>query len=423
MMAGSLAKNSMLTMTANILLASSNWLLLVIIAKQFNVQTLGYFVMTLSICSPAFLFASFKIRTLLIVDSKWRFTLTEYATARLLSNFFITVCILTLVFTNFIALPFLTVATVIGYKWCDTWSEFCQSYMRRLHKFEMSSGTLAARSLITILFVLLTAVTFKSFNWLLLAWLIVAMIFALFDTYLLRRLSQSHEKAGFSFSSLMKIKSVNRAFSLYREYITVAVAVAISSLFVHLPNILLGYQLDIISAGIFATISYFLIAGGIFVNSVSQASTPRLAHLLKTGDYEAFILLIKKLCLIGIIIGASGLVISVFSGKYFLTLFYTPDIAKFSETLNWVMAAAAVRYVYIFLGTSLAAAQQFHIQTKIYALGLLTMLCGGYLLIDANGLVGAGQAMFAATIVELMLFVLVTKNSLQLAFSKEHTGE
>jgi O-antigen/teichoic acid export membrane protein len=133
--------------------------------------------------------------------------------------------------------------------------------------------------------------------------------------------------------------------------------------------------------------------------------------------------LIKKLCLIGIIIGASGLVISVFSGKYFLTLFYTPDIAKFSETLNWVMAAAAVRYVYIFLGTSLAAAQQFHIQTKIYALGLLTMLCGGYLLIDANGLVGAGQAMFAATIVELMLFVLVTKNSLQLAFSKEHTGE
>jgi hypothetical protein len=85
------------------------------------------------------------------------------------------------------------------------------------------------------------------------------------------------------------------------------------------------------------------------------------------------------------------------------------------------MAAAAIRYVYIFLGTSLAATQQFHIQTKIYALGLLTMLCGGYLLIDANGLVGAGQAMLGATVVELVLFVWVTKNSLRLAFLKEQT--
>jgi hypothetical protein len=38
-------------------------------------------------------------------------------------------------------------------------------------------------------------------------------------------------------------------------------------------------------------------------------------------------------------------------------------------------------------------------------------------LIEANGLVGAAQAMLAATIIELMLFVWVTKNSLRLAFA------
>jgi O-antigen/teichoic acid export membrane protein len=417
-MARSLAKNTILTMVANILLAGSNWLLLIIIAKQFDVQTLGYFVLTLSICSPTFLFASFKIRTLLIVDLNWRYTLTEYATARLLSNCFITLCILTLVFTGIITIPLMTVVIVLAYKWCDTWSEFCQSYMRRLHKFELSSGTLAARSVISFLFVLLAAIIFESFNLLLVTWLIVAMLFTFLDTFLLWRLSQFHEGSTFDFSALIKVQSVNRALSLYREYITVAVALAISSLFVHLPNILLGYQVDVISAGIFATISYFLVAGGILVNSVSQASTPRLADLLRTGDDKGFMLLVKKMCMVGILIGATGLIVSVFSGKYFLTLFYTPDIAQFSETLNWVMAAAAIRYIYIFLGTSLGAAQQFHIQTKIYALGLLTMLCSGYLLIDANGLVGAGQAMLAATIVELILFVWVTKNSLQLAFSK-----
>ena len=131
------------------------------------------------------------------------------------------------------------------------------------------------------------------------------------------------------------------------------------------------------------------------------------------------VLLVKKICVVGLCIGIIGLIVSVFAGEYFLTLFYTPDVAIYSDTLNWVMAAAAVRYIYIFLGTSLAAAQQFHIQTKIYASGLLTMLCIGYLLIDTNGLVGAGQAMFTATIVELILFMLVTNKSLRLAFSQD----
>ena len=418
-MARSLAKNSILTMLANILLAGSNWLLLVIIAKQFNVQTLGFFVLTLSMCSPAFLFASFKLRTLLVVDLNWRFTLAEYATSRLLSNCLITILILIIVFADFITLPNLTVVIVLAYKWCDTWSEFCQSYMRRIHRFELSSGMLAARSIITVIVVLLASITFDTLNWLLFAWLIVAMLFALLDTLLLWHLTHIHEESRFSFSSVIKTQSMKRAFSLYREYITVAVALAISSLFVHMPNLLLGYQLDIKSAGIFATISYFLVAGGILVNSVSQACTPKLADLLRSGDYDSFILLVKKICVVGLCIGIIGLIVSVFAGEYFLTLFYTPDVAIYSDTLNWVMAAAAVRYIYIFLGTSLAAAQQFHIQTKIYASGLLTMLCIGYLLIDTNGLVGAGQAMFTATIVELILFMLVTNKSLRLAFSQD----
>jgi O-antigen/teichoic acid export membrane protein len=277
---------------------------------------------------------------------------------------------------------------------------------------------LSARSVITVLLVIAAALTLSSFTWILFVWFFVALLFALIDTVLLWRLAQSHEKSTFSLLGIVKIKSVKRAFSLYREYITVAAALAISSLFVHLPNILLGYQLDIASAGIFATISYFLVAGGILVNSVSQASTPRLASLLKDGEYDAFTMLVKSMCLVGIFIGSCGLLVSIFAGEYFLELFYTPEIAKYSHTLNWVMAAAAVRYIYIFLGTSLAAVQQFHIQTKIYGVGLVTMLCAGYLLIEANGMVGAAQAMFAATIVELVLFIWVIQRTLRFAFSQ-----
>tara|TARA_R110000751_G_scaffold212397_1_gene315882 strand:- start:15926 stop:17188 length:1263 start_codon:yes stop_codon:yes gene_type:complete len=414
--AGSLAKNSLLTLIANVLLASSNWLLLIIIAKQFTEDSLGSFVLALSICSPAFLFASFKIRTLLVVDLNWRFTLAEYATARVLANCFITIAILGLVLINVVTLSHMTVIVVLAYKWCDSWSEFCQSYMRRVHRFELSSGMLASRSIVTVLLVISGVLIFNSFTWILLLWLLAAICFAVLDTILLRRLALSYEISAFSVRSIMKLQSIRRAFFLYREYLTVAAALAISSLFVHLPNILIGHQLDIASAGIFATISYFLVAGGILVNSVSQASTPRLASFLREGKYDAFIKLVQKMCMLGIFIGGSGLLVAIFAGEYFLELFYTPEIAQYSDTLNWVMAAAAVRYVYIFLGTSLAAVQQFHIQTKIYGVGLLTMLCSGYLLISANGLIGAAQAMLAATLIEFTLFIWVIKPSLRSAF-------
>ena len=406
----------MMTLVANILMAASNWLILVTIAKQFNPDFLGQFVLALSICSPAFLFASFKIRTLLVVDTAWKFGLKDYATARLLANFVVTVLILIVMIFAKIEFSMVTLLLVLAYKWCDAWSEFCQSYMRRLHKFEFSSGSLALRSITTLIGVVLITLFTESFFLLIGMWLGVAVLFAIIDSVFMLRLTKTREISPLNFRFLISKSSLARSLVLYKEYATVAVALAVSSLFVYLPNFLLSYQIDVASAGVFATISYFLVAGGILINSISQACTPQLAALLKNNEYAAFMKLVQKMCLMGIIIGVSGMIVSVFAGPFFLEVFYTAEIAKYSGTLNWVMAAAAIRYIYIFLGTSLAAVHSFHTQTKIYATGLITMFISGYVLIEINGIAGAGQAMFAATLVELFLFAVVTKSNIQTAF-------
>lgn len=405
-----------MTLVANVLMAASNWLILVIIAKQFNPVFLGQFVLALSICSPAFLFASFKVRTLLVVDTAWKFALEDYATARLLANFVVTVLILILMIFVKTEFSMITLLLVLAYKWCDAWSEFCQSYMRRLHKFEFSSGSLALRSITTLVAVLLITLLSDSFYLLISTWLLVAVLFAIIDSLFMMRLTRTIEVTPLSLDFIISKSSLARSLVLYKEYATVAVALAVSSLFVYLPNFLLSYQIDVASAGVFATISYFLVAGGILINSISQACTPQLASLLKNNDYAAFMALVQKMCLMGIVIGLSGMLISVFAGAFFLEAFYTFEISKHSGTLNWVMAAAAVRYIYIFLGTSLAAVQSFHIQTKIYGAGLMTMFIFGYFLIGKNGIAGAGQAMFAATLVELFLFSIVIKSKIKTAF-------
>lgn len=234
----------------------------------------------------------------------------------------------------------------------------------------------------------------------------------------MHKLSLSDDSRAFTFNLVMTTESLFAAFRLYKEYLTVAFALAISSLFVYLPNLLLSYKVDMEAAGQFAAISYFLIAGGILVNSISQASTPKLALYLSSDDYLGFLKLVQRMCLVGVLIGLMGVFVAFYFGAFFLELFYTNEIAQHFLVLNWVMAAAAVRYVYIFLGTSLASVQQFHIQTKIYAMGLITMFIAGFILIEKNGLAGAGQAMFLSTIVELLLFCSLSKKYWMIAFLK-----
>lgn len=415
-MSKSLKKNTLFTLVANVSLALSNWLVLVIIAKHYSSEVLGVFVLALSLCSPAFLFASFKMRTLLVVDTHWRYSLEEYAFSRLFANFCVTVALLSGVILGLINLPLNILVLVIAYKWFDSWSEYCQSYMRRLNKFGFSSCSMTLRSFFTFIAVLLFSINDGTLLGLLSIWCLVSFIFCIADSISMAKLLKKTDKRSYELNTLVRLKTIYSAFSLYKEYSTVAVALVISSLFVYLPNILLSHILNVEAAGQFAAISYFLVAGGILINSISQASTPKLASLLKSNDYPYFASIVIKMCITGLAIGVLGISFAYFFGEFFLTVFYTEDIAQYHEVLNWVMAAAAVRYVYIFLGTSLAAVQQFHIQTKIYAFGLTVMFIAGTILISKDGMIGAAQAMFLATLSEFVCFALLSKKHWRSAF-------
>lgn len=415
MPASALARNSLLTLIANISLALSNWLILVVIAKNFDGAQLGQFVLALSITSPLFLFASFKVRTLVIVDKYWRYKLEEYANARLLANTIVTV-LLALIAIITLEFHVSLIFIVVVYKWFDTWSEFCQSYMRRVDAYRTACVSLTARSLLTIASVMLVTFTSSNFEYMLICWCVIAGIFTVFDTVKVYQLSTSCETKPMSASLIFSAGSVKRSLQLYKQYFTVAVALMISALFVYLPNFLLTYQLGVVQAGQFATISYFLVAGGILINSLSQAATPQLVNLHKSQNQTAFISLVVKLCGMGVAIGIAGVIVAYLGGEYFLTLFYNSDIGEHADVLIWVMAAAAIRYIYIFIGTSYASLQLFQIQTKIYAVGLIVMFFSCLLLIETNGLVGAAQAMFAATVCEFVLFALLTKNQYRKVF-------
>lgn len=414
-MKSSLRLNSVFTLTSNIVLAFSNWFILILIAKAYTAIDLGNFVLALSIASTGILLASFKLRTLLIVDINWDFGLESYAMSRLLANFAISILSIWFTLALFSELPIAVFICVLLYKWADSVSEFAHSYARRNNRFDYVTKVTILRSLLTIAAIATVAIMATSILNLLAVWALVAWVFAIRDIMFVRHLIRRHRTDSFKFKKLFSFSALSDSFEIFSKYKTIALSLVVSALFVSLPNFMLSKLDSVQMAGVFASISYFLVAGGIIINSLSQAATPTLTNFVADKAYHKFIHLTRKLCIAGVGLGVAGLLVSYFFGQFFLQLFYNEEVAKYFMTLNWVMLAALIRYVYIFLGTSFSALNQFNIQTKIYSAGLVTLAVCCFYLIPQMGIEGGGLSLVIATLVELTLYLIASARVFSIA--------
>jgi O-antigen/teichoic acid export membrane protein len=402
----SLAKNSGFTLIANLSLALSNWLLLVILTKYFPAKSLGEVVISLSVLSPLFLFTSFKLRTLVVVDLENENLVVQYFNARFLAN---TVALLIAPILWLVFLSDITGAVffaVVAYRWFDAWCELCYSYLQRIQSFKQVSKSQTLRSVTSTLALIASSLLFHSIQMTLLSWVLTVAAFALKDLWLVSRLVKQHEKQVFPLSLMVGqwqyyVKSV----AIYKKYMTVSFALMFSSLFVFIPNYFLKAYAGIESAGKFAAVSYVLVAGSILITSVSQVASPMFSRLLMDKQHRAYFRLAIKMCGVGLSIGFIGFSITALFGEWILRVVYSPEFALLAPELNWIMAAAMVRYSYIFLGTSMNALKLFKFQTQIGFVGTAIILVACFVLVPEYGTLGAAISMFMATCIELTLYL------------------
>lgn len=405
-MNSNLAKNSLFTLFANLSLALSNWLLLIIIAKQFSGEFLGEFILALSITTPIFLFFSFKLRTVVIIDPLHSFSLEKYINARLIAN---TCALLLSALIGYLFFPSISLFlfVLLGlYKWFDSWSELSYSYFHKFDLFSYASLSQCTRSICSILVLLTMSILTNSSLLTISLWVAVTFAFAYFDISRMVKHNVSYKKHMLGFIELVRSVSLfKHSIYLYKKHLTLSISLVIGALFVYIPNFFIEHYQSVTAAGQFASISYFLIAGSIVITSISQAALPRLTNILSTHSYTKFIKLTCILCLIGLTIGLAGFVITLFGGEFILTFFYNTEIASQHTEMIWIMAAAAIRYIYIFIGTAMNALQQFHAQTKVYITGTILLLFLCMWLVPTQGTLGAAKAMVIATSVEFIGFI------------------
>jgi O-antigen/teichoic acid export membrane protein len=416
-----LALNSTYTLTANLLVALSNWLLLVIIAKKFPDEFLGQFVICLSLISPIFLLLSLKLRTVIVVDFSNENTLEQYIGTRLITSTLALVLCISVGSYLFEDIPMWLFLLVSIYKFADSCSELSYSFSQRTGRFLYVACSQGSRSILSIATMLVLAITTGSSLITIIGWTLTAILFSFVDLIFANKFRQQENGAGINWCSLMAIfTNFQTCWKMTKKYYPMSIGLVMGALFVYIPTYVIENSINIEAAGRFAAVSYFLTAGGVLVNSLSQAVSPKFSGLIQQGSLEGYRKLTLGMCAIGLAIGFVAVLVALVWGQFFLTLFYNAQIGTLGDELVWILIAASIRYVYIFIGTSMNSIKAFNIQTKIYSVGTSIVLLGCLWLVPLFGMVGAAYAMVIATAVECIIFVFSFNRAYRTLVHKRH---
>ena len=410
-------KTAGLTTFANIAHALAQWLLLMIVVKQFGDLTLSELVLCLSVASPLFLLFSFKIRSLIVIDYHNHRPMAEYLLARWFTQLLVILLIIAIAGLTLTHISSIILASVLLFKVSDGTCELCYSYWHKQQQFRQAAKSQVIRAASTTALLIITGLWSKSVELTFIAWSFTHLCFAIFDVcFVTKQIKAGKQRSAGIQTTITTPAHWRSIFRLYKEYWLVGVSITFGAMFVYLPNFAIEYFLDTELVGRFAAISYFLVAGGILINSLSQAATPKLSRLYNEQHFQSFLKLTCLLMAAGATIGLFGLVVASLIGEWILRLMYNEAIAQLQTELLLILVASLIRYSYIFLGSALNALQCLNQQVVVYGAGTLTLALALIWLTPLYQTQGVALAMIIACAVEftvmLALFVKTWRSTI-----------
>jgi O-antigen/teichoic acid export membrane protein len=388
------------TMLGNLTYTASQWGILVLLARLGNPAAVGQFSLGLATTAPVMLFAGLQLRSVQATDARRLFTFADYAGLRALTTIAAALVIFTIAAVTYRGETALTVAAFALTKGMEALSDIIYGLWQQHERMDLVAQSLMLRGALSLL---AAAVCFTAFHS---VWTAVcgmaaswAAVFAVFDLPRALRLGGGKSSLIVPHFSAPVIRRLLRL-SLPLGFVTMLL-----SLNANIPRYVIGHLRGVEELGLFSALGYVLVAGTTIVNALGQAAAPRLAQYFAQGKRGEFNGLSNRLILIGMAMGAAGILVSVVGGRRVIGLIYGPEYARQAGLFIWLMIAAALTYMTSFAGYSLTAARYFRVQMPLSA--LITALTFGLcmVMVKTNGAMGAAQALAAASFVQLIAII------------------
>lgn len=404
-----MVRNVSWALAGNTAYAISQWLMLVVLAKWANAHVLGVYALALAVTAPTFALTNGDQRAAQATDVRGEFTFARYLGFRCAGTVVAALIVCGIAVSGFLGSVEACIATTLLFmaRAAESLSDVVYGQFQLRERLDFVGQSILLRSVLQILCFLVVIVCGGGLAWALLSNALVALVvWGLIDMKRLSRfLVGQHSISVFIpvFSGLAAVVVAVIPFGLQ---------VFINVLSQNVPRYFVQSLLDQRSLGIFSSVAYFVVAGGVLINALGQSAMPRLARYYAVRSV-AYNHLISRLLLVCLGLCSVGLLLVHFFGEWLLVLVYSPDFKGSGQLFFVISIFASLLYLSVIAGTGLTSARAMRGQTVVCLVSLSVLSAASYFFVPRFGLLGGAYAMVAGAIVQccglwcLVVFLMI----------------
>lgn len=406
----SLKRNFSWTVAGQVVYASSQWGILTLLARMGSSVIVGQYALALAIVGPIVAFLNLKLRAVQASDAVEEYSFRDYLGVRIVTSL---VAVGVILVVSLIVAPpgDLRMAIILlGLaKSFESLSDIFYGFQQKYERMDLVAKSMIVKAAISLMaFSVAFAMTDRltaGIVGLALAWLVTLL--AIDIPFARRTASASRGDAPEGSTGILMPKFDRRIIgALVCLTIPLGLTVTLGTMTTNIPRYFIGHYLGDHDLGIYAMMTYPLVAGGLLVSALGQSATPKLAKAFQLDDLAAFQKLLVKLLVAGIGLGIAGIIIVLTVGKPIIRIVYGAEYDSYHIVLTWVMVNAAIGYTYVFLGTALTAMRKYRVQLPVHIVTIVVLSGLSLLFIPRWGLSGALLALTIASLAEAALYFL-----------------
>jgi O-antigen/teichoic acid export membrane protein len=390
----SLRRNFSWTLFGNLVFTAALFGVLVVLTRLGGAEIVGRFSLGSAIATPLIVFANLQLRVLLVTDTTEGPAFGDYLGIRLVAQPLALLAVFLVAGLAYAGEQTVVIGLFGLIKAVETFSDLCYAFAQKHERIDLMARSMIVRGPLAMVMTGVVFAATRSLPAALVGWLAAwTLVLLLYDVPRCRALAREHGVGG------MKPRWVRPT---VRGLVWTALPMGLVMLLLQLrqtiPRTVLERFFGEADLGVFANLTYLVVAGSTVVLALNQSSIARLARYRSEKDRRRFRATTRKLVLLGVGIGVAGVAGALLLGRWFLDLLFTAEIAAHAGEFVWVMGAGGVMFIGSLLGGPVSAMRMFRAQLWVYLANAALMLGLALWLIPAHGILGAAWTMLGGAV-------------------------
>lgn len=382
------------TVTGNAVYAVCQWLLLVVLARAGSAEMVGQFALALAVTAPVVMFTNLQLRNIQATDARDEYRFADYLALRALGAGVALATIVGIVLLGgYARATALAILAVGAFKSVESLSDVVYGLLQKHERMDRIGVSLIIKGVAALAALGALVALTGSIVWgavgLAAAWAVLLITYDAASA--LRVLRGKAETGG---SAVRRRGAAATVARLAGQAFPLGVAALLASLNATIPRYAVSAVLGDRALGYFAAMAYPLAAGSVILNSLGQATSPRLA-VYYLSDARAFVRLMGKTALGGAAMGLVLIALTAAAGGPILGLVYGAEYAHNAATFVWLAVATGAAFVASPLAYTALAVRRFPAYLGALGLAAAVTAAGCWALIPRWGLPGAAWAVCA----------------------------